>query len=206
MGLAQELRQHSHAEIIFITAYDQYAVDAFDVESADYVLKPVSKERLVTALERARKRLIARSLERTLDYAGPGWHSPQTTAPNPPQDEPVYWAQTSQGQIRVAISAVIRIEACKDYDYLHLPNRQTMIRETMASLEEQFSAHGFLRVHRSHIINVDRVERLSHDGRKRFVHLDEGSYVPLGQSYRERLEASLNSTSLLPPKTGTDQL
>ncbi|WP_019960862.1 LytR/AlgR family response regulator transcription factor [Woodsholea maritima] len=191
MNLAEHLRANFHSEVIFVTAFDHYAVSAFDLESADYVLKPISKERLITALERARKRLIARALDRTLDYTGPGWH----TAPlqTQPSEAHIYWAQTTKGQIRVPVDTVIRIEACKDYAYLHTGTRSLMVRETMANLEDEFKDHGFIRIHRSHIVQIDQVEAVESDGRRRLVVMSDGAQLPLGQSYRESLDHSLHN-------------
>jgi len=133
--------------LIFCTAFDQYAVTAFDLSATDYLLKPVAQERLARA--------VARVIERRKA---------------PPETEPAsdyaqeFWVPHRSEMIRIAALDIDRIEAERDYMRLHLGARSFLLHQTITELERRLDPAQFVRLHRSTIVRKDRIARLSHDG------------------------------------------
>lgn len=133
--------------LIFCTAFDQYAVTAFDLSATDYLLKPVAQDRL--------GRAVARVVERRRE---------------PVDDQPAseyaqeFWVPHRSEMIRVAAQDIDRIEAERDYMRLHLGQRSFLLHQTITELERRLDPANFIRLHRSTIVRRDRISRLSHDG------------------------------------------
>jgi DNA-binding LytR/AlgR family response regulator len=166
-------------EIIFLTAYDNHAVDAFDLDAADYVLKPLQLDRLRQAVERARRRRFA---------LAPKAPPPEVVAE--PQADPAdsFWVSGRQGLIRVPLEQVDWIEAAKDYVLLHTATRSHMLRATMASIEGRFPPPALVRVHRSALVRPQAVQAIhpSPSGAGAVV-LADGVAVPIGPSYQHEV-------------------
>ena len=148
--------------VIFVTAFDTFAVAAFDVEAVDYLLKPVTPERLERALERARDR-IASGSERSASAHGPQYIEE-------------FWVSEAHGLVRVSADQVDRISAERDYMRLHVGRRSWLINHTIGKLEEELDPAKFVRLHRSCIVRRDFVAALRHDdsGRWFACFADEG--------------------------------
>lgn len=147
--------------VVFVTAYDEHALRAFDVHAVDYVLKPIDRHRLRTAVERARRRLEAHApgqLDRHLDRriaAALG------ELGRPAHDYAKRLAIKGDGRvILVDVDEVDRLEAAGNYVEVHSGARHHLVRETMASLEARLDPARFVRVSRSSIVNADRVREL----------------------------------------------
>jgi len=155
--------------VIFVTAYDHYALDAFDVAAVDYLLKPVAAERLARAIARVRD---AR--------AGPA----RT------QDElDILWVPYRSEMIRIPAASIDRIEAERDYMRLHVGARSYLIHMTIAELEQRLDPRAFLRIHRSAIVRTDRIARAGKDeGGNWFAELADGHRLRVGRTYRGRLK------------------
>jgi len=153
--------------IIFVTAYAEHAVEAFDAEAVDYLLKPFDEERLARALERARAALARRSGARHLER----------------------FAVTAGRLTRyVAARDVDWIEGYGNYARLHVGKGTHLVRTTLAALEQELDPGKFARVHRSAIVSLDRVRELrSLGGGEYRVLLLDGTQVPMSQRYRDRL-------------------
>ncbi|HEY4545131.1 MAG TPA: LytTR family DNA-binding domain-containing protein [Pedomonas sp.] len=175
LGIAAGLDPADRPEIIFVTAYEHHAVDAFDVEAADYVLKPLRLDRLRQAIERVRRRRSSRGQVAPADAA----HQ----ANNMSGDE-AFWVQGRHGLVRVGIDELDWIEAAKDYVLLHTPTRSHILRATMGAIETRVAPCGLIRVHRSAIVRPGAVRSLQHsaNGAATLV-LDGGIAVPVGPSY-----------------------
>ena len=189
LSLARELSTRGAPQVIFVTAFDQFASQAFDVAATDFVLKPIHPERLCEALERVRQRLLVapilnavRTAARELDQASP----PNGTAGAPDR---FYWAKTGNRSQRIAMADVTRIEACKDYVFIHTRHEKVMVRATMASLEKEFSGTSIRRVHRSHMVNLQDISEVVSDGNSCTVNLANGAEIPVGRHYRAQLGA-----------------
>jgi two-component system response regulator AlgR len=135
--------------VVFVTAFDTFAVAAFDVDAVDYVMKPVSAERLARAVERARERLAVRK-------AG----EPERTQP-PFLEE--FWVSEARGLVRLAAAEVDRVTAERDYMRLHVGGRSWLINHSMARLEEELDSALFVRLHRSCIVRRDFVTGMRRD-------------------------------------------
>lgn len=138
------LKPEEQPQVVFVTAYDEHAVRAFEACALDYLLKPTSPERLAKSVARARDRLAA-------------GHSP---APPPPEPGTQRFVVRSGGHLSfVATEEIDWVEAAGNYAILHVAKANHMIRETMSALEEKLPVH-FLRLNRSAIVNLRRVKEL----------------------------------------------
>jgi two-component system, LytTR family, response regulator len=158
--------------IVFVTAYDQYALRAFEAGALDYLLKPFDNARFDRALDRAKQRLArgeasSAQLERL--------------------------AIKSVGQVSfVKVSEIDWIEAADYYACLHVGARTHLLRRSMAELEQELDPAVFSRIHRSTIVNLDRVRglKLGEDG-EYDVLLEDGARLRLSQRYRKQLQSRL---------------
>jgi len=157
--------------VIFVTAFDMFAVAAFDVEAVDYVMKPVSAERLARAVARARERLATGSLP----LAGGGSGSPFV-------DE--FWVSEARGLVRLSATDVDRVSAERDYMRLHVGKRSWLINHTIGKLEEELDPARFVRLHRSAIVRRDFVTGLRRDeGGRWWARLADESEQKIGRLY-----------------------
>jgi two-component system, LytTR family, response regulator len=175
--------------IIFVTAYDEHALRAFEARALDYVLKPFGRERLRSAVERARQRVrevraLAEKLERD-------------DSPSDGGDDARYLTQLvireREGSLVVPVSEVDWIEAEAYYVRLHTSNgKSRLMRERMAVLESRLDPSVFVRTHRSAIVRLDRVRAVKTLSRyEHTVILASGARVPLSRDRRARLDALL---------------
>ena len=191
---------------IFVTAYDQYALDAFDSAAVDYLVKPFKDDRFEEAVRRARRRVEADSREQlheqlmALLQSGP---SAVVSAP-PPSDAPVRReekyleriAVQMRGKMRVVpVSQIEYVTASGQYVELHVGTHRFIIRESMQHLEERLDPEQFIRVHRSAIVRLSLVDTLLRsEGSDYQIQLKGGVRLPVGRSRREALERRLGRT------------
>lgn len=135
--------------IIFVTAFDSFAVAAFEVEAVDYLMKPVDPERLTRALDRARMHIDKR---RDSDGAS---HAPQYLEE--------FWASDQTGLVRISVQDIDKITAERDYMRLHVGKRSWLVHHSMSKLEEGLDPSRFVRLHRSAIVRRDFVGALRRD-------------------------------------------
>ncbi|MEM1118506.1 MAG: LytTR family DNA-binding domain-containing protein, partial [Bacteroidota bacterium] len=122
--------------VVFVTAYDEHALRAFEAEALDYLLKPIDGDRLRRALERAEARVRGQNRVR----------------------EPVRFVIRSAGRVRFVDAAdVVYVEAARDYVVLHTPAGSHLLRSTMDAVERDLHGEGFLRIHRSTLVRASRV-------------------------------------------------
>lgn len=174
--------------VIFVTAYDAYAVRAFEVHALDYLLKPVDRERFGEAVKRVRQSVdrndledLNRKLSKLIDSS---------------QKERRFLNRViikSSGRVTfLRVVEIDWIEAAGNYVRLHWGNESHLLRETMNALEEKLDPEMFLRIHRSVIVNIDRIKELQpafHGDY--FVILKNNKQLPLSRGYRERIEPFL---------------
>jgi DNA-binding LytR/AlgR family response regulator len=147
--------------VVFVTAHDGFAVQAFDLEAVDYVLKPVARERLAEAVRRAAEQVTA-GREGRAKKAGPGG-APSPAAVAEPAD-PEHIAVELGGVTRfVPIEDILYAEAHGDYARLYTAGETHLIRVPLSALEEQWRTRGFVRVHRSHLVALKRIDELRLD-------------------------------------------
>jgi two-component system LytT family response regulator len=163
--------------VIFVTAYDQFAIKAFEVHALDYLLKPFDAARFARALARAREHLSQRKLEELEAH----------------RQRLSRFVVRSGGRISfVKAREVDCIEATGNYMRLHVGKESFLVRETMAELEAKLDPARFVRVHRSWIVNLDRVVELQSWFHGGYLALLPGDRrIPVSRRFRDRLDALL---------------
>jgi two-component system, LytTR family, response regulator len=193
--------------VIFVTAFDEYALSAFEVHAIDYLLKPVERERFVAAVERARAMVlnttVAQRHERLLALlqgepriatdAEPRDPLGEAVAPVVPGDSAAFprrFLVKGDGQMYfVAVDDIDWVEAYGNYVRLHVGKGVHLIRETLGNIERKLDPTRFARVHRSSIVNLDRVTRMDLWGAGDYVVLlKDGTKLKLSRWYRSRIE------------------
>lgn len=177
LGVARELaRQDNPPAVIFVTAHDDFAVEAFDLDAIDYVLKPVASDRLSRAIERA---LARRGTGRVRESQ---WLEE-------------LWVPHRSELLRIAVSEVSRIDAERDYVRLFVGEpadggRSYLLLQTIAGLEQRLDPAEFIRIHRSTILRRDRIRGLRHDGLGVWsAELDCGEALRIGRTYLPKVKA-----------------
>jgi len=174
--------------IIFVTAYDQYAVKAFEVYALDYLLKPFDKERFEKALARAKAHIRHEKSEHLTERILSALEEIKT--------KPVHLERMvikMNGHVFfVKTEEIDWLEAEGNYVRLHAGKESYLLRDTISALESQLDPKRFVRVHRSAIVNVDRIQELQpwFHGEYRII-LREGVQLTLSRSYREKLHELL---------------
>lgn len=179
--------------IVFVTAYDQYALKAFEAHALDYLLKPFTDERFAVMLERAKNQIRQRhaaELNRKLHAL---------LLEHAEQQEPLTGTYVNRFLIKeasrvffVKAEEIDWVEAADYYVSLHVGNKAHLLRETMSDLESKLDPAKFLRIHRSAIVNLHRVkEVLTRPGGEYFAVMKDGTQLKLSRSRRDQLEALL---------------
>jgi two-component system LytT family response regulator len=196
------LPAESLPSIIFLTAYDQYALRAFEVHALDYLLKPIDDERFASAVERARRQIRLRNasvLEDRLRGLLEEIRSSGTAAELGPKGATESEIKQEEYADRFAVRTGTRItfvladeidwiEAAGDYASLHVGNRTHLLRETLNNLEARLDPARFVRVHRSTIIQAARIRELDALPNREFrIRLVDGKELKASRSYRDRL-------------------
>ena len=172
--------------VVFVTAYDRYALRAFDVHALDYLLKPFDRERFRQALTRARQQLDRANgngeIERRLAAI--------VNDLRPAKARTDRFVVKSGGRIFfVRTGEIDWIEAAGNYVKLHVGNDSHLIRETMNAVEGKLSPDLFVRIHRCHIVNIEQVRELQPWFNGEYVvFLKNGTRLTLSRGYRERLQ------------------
>ena len=185
LDIASSVRNRSFA-IVFVTAFGEYALDAFDVEATDYLLKPFSDERFFQALDRAKRRVM--------DRRGPegslladGLDDRAASASGSISERITKFAIShGDGILSIDIADVLWIEADDYYVRLHSKAGRHLLRTSMASLEDRLDSRVFVRSHRAAIVNVREVQRIDADGT--VLVLSDGTHVPISRSRRPIVE------------------
>jgi two-component system LytT family response regulator len=187
-GVMEAIGPDAMPPTIVVTAHDEYALKAFDVHAFDYLLKPFGRERLQEALERMRLYLGS---EREGDLARRLLALTRDTRPAEPQG--ARFLVKSGGRVLfVGFGEIDWIESSGNYVRLHAAGRMHVMRETMSSIEQRLAGRRFARVHRTRIVNLDRVAALHARGNGEYdVELRDGTKFPVGRAYREELEERL---------------
>jgi DNA-binding LytR/AlgR family response regulator len=200
--------------VVFVTAYDNHAVDAFEVAAVDYLLKPIRAERLALALTRVGAAIEARRAG--LDREGPDAPAGAGAAAVGSAPEPAPEAPELDETIAVELGGVTRyirrsdvvyVEAQRDYVRLCTRSAGHLVRVPLATLEERWDQAGFLRVHRRYLVNSAYVEALRTTAGRVSVDLGSGQSVSVSRRFTPEVRAALVQRHRLdrePPAPGTD--
>jgi two-component system, LytTR family, response regulator len=169
----EQLGSRLTSEIVFVTAHDTYALQAFEAGALDYLLKPFADERFEVTLRRVKSRMVLRDL--------------------PTPDRRLFIRSVGRISI-VHIDDIDWIEAADYYACLHVGAATHLIRKTINELEHELDSLTFCRIHRSSIVNVRRIETLAlNEGGEYDVVLQDGHKLRLSRGYRQRLQARLKA-------------
>jgi two-component system LytT family response regulator len=199
LDVVREIGPAAMPATIFVTAYDQYALHAFDTAAVDYLVKPFRDERFEEAFRRARRRVEADSRERLHEQLMALLHGQESAAPATRGPQPAYLERIAvqmKGRMRVVpVGKIDYITASGTYAELHVGRDRYVIRESMQQLEERLDPEQFMRVHRSSIVRLDLVEALLRgEGSEYEIQLTGGARLRVGRSRREALERRLGRT------------
>jgi two-component system LytT family response regulator len=177
-GLEVARRTRSTSDLVFTTAYDRFAIAAFELGAIDYLVKPFGRERFATTLARLRSRLDvggAADRERAQATLEPG---PLTRL----------FARQGDRIVPIATASILRIQAQGDYAEVHARDGVFLIHVSLSDLVARLDPAGFLQVHRSHVVNLGAVQHLKpHDDRRLAVTLRDGSVVVASRGASEAL-------------------
>jgi two-component system LytT family response regulator len=190
-----ELGDGPMPEIVFVTAFDHFAVKAFAISVVDYLLKPVERGRLLEALERARARRELRNAQarvhelrgiiETLRAERRGGNAQQ-------KYETELWIREGDARVRVPVDMIERLEADGDYVRLHIGQRVRLMRARLGDLAERLDPARFVRIHRSEIVRHDLIAAIRrHDSGRTFAVLAGGREVPVSRRYVTRIANTL---------------
>jgi two-component system, LytTR family, response regulator len=203
-----QLPQESLPVLVFVTAYDQYAIQAFEARAVDYLLKPIDEVRFKAALERVREHVRAKTaanqrdrlMEIIAEITGSGElaldellaRGRAAVEARHPEVLPI---RQGRETVRVPVASIRWIDAAGDYMCIHAGSDTHILRGTMKELEELLDPKLFQRVHRSTIVNLRLVKSLrAHMNGEYFLTLDGGHELKLSRTYRDKVEYFLNTS------------
>ncbi len=182
MGVARALARAANSgepapAIIFVTAHQEFAVEAFDLAVIDYVLKPVAQDRLDRAIARV---IEARQMPRIA-------HADKRNSEEDDLWAHEFWVPHKSELKRIETSRIDRIEAERDYMRLHVGASSYLMHQTIKSLEARLDPDEFIRLHRSHIVRMDQVAGLKHEGGGIWhARLKDGNEIRIGRTFLSR--------------------
>jgi len=207
----KQVPQESLPMIVFVTAFDRFAIEAFEAHALDYLLKPVDEARLAHALDRVRAQWQQRQavaqreqlMAMLADLTGKGELAQQATSAVAGASARRYASmlpiRVGRETIRLDVAAIDWIDAAGDYMCVHAAGQTHVLRATMKELEEMLDPQVFQRVHRSTIVNLARVRSLRpHLNGECFLKLESGQEVKLSRSFRDKVELLLDRSSAAP--------
>ena len=164
---------HNPPLIIFTTAYPNYAIEGFELDAIDYLLKPISMERFMKAVNKALEQ------HKLLTTA-------QSDHPSSGSDSDYIFVKADKKFIKVSYADITFIEGLKDYVIINTPNGRIVTLQTMKSLESKLPADQFMRIHRSYIVNVQNINAVV-GNMVEVIERGKTRHLPIGKSYRDEL-------------------
>ncbi len=166
--------------VIFTTAYSEYAMDGFNLDAVDYLLKPISFDRFLKATNKAIAQL------------SPVKAKKETPSSNHENESDFIFVKSDKKIVKIGLDEILYIEGLKDYVMIFTPAGRIITLQTMKNLEEKLPADKFIRVHRSFIISLDRVKSISNNS------VDvSGKQIPIGKLYRDAFMKVVEKDSLI---------
>jgi DNA-binding LytR/AlgR family response regulator len=182
-------------EIVFVTAFDHFAVKAFGISAVDYLLKPVERGRLHEALERARVRRELRDAQarvQELREIIDSLRADRRGGSTQKKYESELWIREGDARVRVPVQMIERLEADGDYVRLHVGQRVRLMRARLGDLADRLDPAQFVRIHRSEIVRHDLIAAIRrHDSGRTFAVLAGGREVPVSRRYVSRIAETL---------------
>ena len=205
--VVKELQSDVMPNVIFCTAYQRYALDAFDLHAVDYLVKPVHEGRLQRAVERARQRVAEADVNVKTPLVGAideiarkvvgqsGARSKARHMGEPPATERKLAIKSHDGTVLVEVDQIDWVDAAGDYMCVHVNNETHILRSTLKSLMEKLDPNQFKRIHRSTVVNLDRIAKVTPLKKGEYL-LDLGNEVQLkvSRNYRDAIKVFLDDT------------
>ena len=217
LDVIAQVPQESMPMVVFVTAFDRFAIQAFEAHALDYLLKPVDEARLAVALERVRAQWQQRQalaqreqlMALLAEVTGKGEISPDAMASPGPAGATASAAprryasmlpiRSGRETVRLDVGTIDWIDAAGDYMCLHAGGQTHVLRATMKELEDMLDPLVFQRVHRSTIVNLARVRSLRpHLNGECFLKLQSGQEIKLSRSFRDKVEMLLDRSGIAP--------
>lgn len=171
--------------VIFTTAYSNYAIEGFELNALDYLLKPISAERFMKAVNKAIEQIELQRKE-----------VPVGAAPTAEEDNPDYiFVKADKKLVKVNFDEIIYIEGLKDYVIIRMDNTRVITLQTMKSLEDKLPPQMFRRIHRSYIVNVNHIEAVV-GNMVEVMEKGQAKHLPVGKNYRDELLEMINKNRL----------
>ena len=171
-------------KVIFTTAYANYAVEGFELNAVDYLLKPISLDRFMKAVNKAQEQISLENKE---------------SAPAPisagADEEDFIFVKADKKLIKVNYRDIVYIEGLKDYVIIRLMNSRIITLQTMKSLEQKLPGTTFKRIHRSYIVNIQRIQAVQ-GNMVEVIEKNQAKHLPIGKNYREELLEIINKNRL----------
>ncbi|RAK03079.1 LytTR family two component transcriptional regulator [Larkinella arboricola] len=184
----KEIWAHHQPMVVFTTAYDQYALRAFEVNAVDYLLKPFNEIRFYQALNRAKERLAQRAQPQVDALMGQLLHD-EAARPDGAYLRRILVKETGKMSL-VNTDDILYFDADGNYITLHTEEKNHLIYESLTNLETRLDPSTFVRIHRSHIVNLDYIAEIeNHFNGEYKVRLRTGQQLKWSRSYRDNLKA-----------------
>jgi DNA-binding LytR/AlgR family response regulator len=169
--------------VIFTTAYSNYAIEGFELNALDYLLKPISLERFMKAANKAVEQIELRRKETAghVEFTGGG--------------DDFIFVKADKKFVKVKFSEVLYIEGLKDYVIIRTEKGRVITLQTMKSLEDKLPVKLFRRIHRSYIVNIDKVEAIL-GNMVEVIEKGQAKHIPIGKNYRDELLDLVNENKL----------
>ncbi len=181
--------------VIFVSAFDNHAARAFEVRAIDYILKPVSYDRLRSALDRARSEIETRSSEERIAELKEVIRTLREEVRTEPVQrfEAEFWVRRNvTGLLRVPVESIEWISADDDYVCLHTNTGNHLLRDTIRGILSRLDPAQFIRIHRSSVVRIDAIQAVKRNGvSSREVHLTNGTRLKVGRVYNKLLKQAL---------------
>jgi len=169
--------------VIFTTAYPNYAIEGFELNALDYLLKPISLERFMKAVNKAIDQIELQRTEKS------------TNGSSQAKDENYFFVKADKKLIKVNFKDIIYIEGLKDYVIIRMDTSRVITLQTMKSLEAKLPQHIFRRIHRSYIVNIDRIQAIV-GNMVEVIEKNQAKHLPIGKNYRDELLKIINKNRL----------
>jgi len=163
-GLSFAKSINKNIKVIFTTAYREYAVDGFDLQAVDYLLKPISFERLLQAIDKFTDENVQIKHEASISVQ---------------EQSNFIFVRSERKMIKINFNEINYIESLSDYIKIHLNNKTIVTRETISNIEVKLPKNDFIRIHRSYIISISKIESFTNE----FIEINNKA-IPISRSYK----------------------
>ena len=172
--------------VIFTTAYANYAIEGFELNAIDYLLKPISLERFMKAVNKAIEQVELQRRDAPVNL---------TNSSTEKEGADFFFVKADKKLIKVNFNDIIYIEGLKDYVIIRMQNDRVITLQTMKSLEVKLPTHIFKRIHRSYIVNIDKIKAII-GNMIEVIEKGQAKHLPIGKNYREELLEIINKNRL----------